>query len=87
MKLFSMKLTKAESFIISSIRVSSYESNMHIVPLKDMYETDRAFSKEACKRLDEQEKFIYFLKRYNFLVELNPLHSKARAHTSGKRIY
>ena len=58
-----------------------------VVLLKDMFETDRAFGKEAYKRLDEKEKFMHFLKRFNFLVEVTPLHSKARGRGAGKRIY
>jgi hypothetical protein len=52
-----------------------------------MYETNQVFNPEAYKRIDEKETFMYFLKRYNFLVELCPLHSKARAKQAGKRIY
>lgn len=60
---------------------------MYLVSLKDMYETDNSFSHEAYKRIDDKETFLYFLKRYNFLVEITPLHSKARAIKTEKKIY
>ena len=33
---------------------------------------------------DENESFLFFLKRYDLLEEITPLHSKARAFQSSK---
>lgn len=45
--------------------------------MADLKNVSKAFDTQKYPR-DQNETFIFFLKRYNLLVELTPLHSKAR---------
>jgi hypothetical protein len=51
--------------------------------MADLKRTSESFDSKRFPR-DKNETLIFFLKRYNFLVELNPLHSKARASQDKK---
>lgn len=50
-----------------------------------MFNTNDVFDEKTYPR-DQSESFIYFLKRYEFLIDLTPLHSKARASNDRKII-
>ena len=49
-----------------------------------MFDMRDAFPEKAYPRIDEKETLVYFLKRYDFLEEIVPLHSKARLSSSTK---
>lgn len=49
----------------------------------DLKNISKAFDIKKYPR-DENETFVFFLKRYNLLVELSPLHSKAKAQADQK---
>jgi hypothetical protein len=51
--------------------------------LKDMYNLNDSFDEKAYPR-DVNESFMFFMKRYGFLVEMTPLNSKARSHRENK---
>lgn len=51
-----------------------------------MFNTSDSFNEVAYPRIDDNETFIFFLKRYNFLIEATGLHSKARSEME-KKIY
>ena len=49
-----------------------------LVRLIDFYETQEVFPEKAYPRVEE-ETLVFFLKRFNFLIEITPLHSRARS--------
>lgn len=49
-----------------------------------MFNTWEVFDEKAYPRTDKKETFIYFLKRFKFLEEVTPLHSKAKASLETK---
>lgn len=49
-----------------------------------MFEVGDAFPEKAYPRIDDKETLVYFLKRFNFLEDIVPLHSKARLSSEKK---
>jgi hypothetical protein len=51
--------------------------------MMDMFNTKDAFNELRYPRSDK-DSFVFFLKRNNLIVEITPLHSKARANRHTK---